>query len=52
LVIDGNKIVNFKIAAHADSGMTLQEAQTMGANLYLEIKVAGTQYYLPLYEEP
>ena len=50
--IRNDKIVDFKIAAHADSGMTLQEAQTMGANLYLEIKVAGTQYYLPLYEEP
>ena len=46
LELDSSKIVDFKIVAATDSGSDYQYA-----NKALEIKVAGTQYFLQLYEE-
>jgi hypothetical protein len=45
LVIDGNKVVDFKKAAATDGG-----SEYAYASKVLEIKVAGSQYFLPLYE--
>jgi hypothetical protein len=50
-MIRHDKIVDFKKASHEDAAGALSAAEggSLGA-LFLEIKVAGTQYYIPLYE--
>jgi hypothetical protein len=52
-VIRHDKIVDFKIAAHEDGSMSIAPAtdSASGMNpMFLEVKVAGTQYYLRLWE--
>jgi hypothetical protein len=52
LEIDSSKVVNFKIGEHADAMGTLAGAVNGSfQNIYLEVKVGGSQYYLRLYEE-
>ena len=46
LKIRHDKILDFKLAAETDSGTDYQYASKV-----LEVKVAGSQYFLPLYEE-
>tara|TARA_R110000824_G_scaffold54030_10_gene149157 strand:- start:3222 stop:4877 length:1656 start_codon:yes stop_codon:yes gene_type:complete len=50
LKVRHDKIVDFKIAAHEDGAGSLAEAEGASlGKLFLEIKVGGTQYYVPLY---
>jgi hypothetical protein len=54
LVIDSSKIVDFKVGTYLDETNDLAVATggAKGSPLFVEVKIGGVQYYLPLWKMP